>query len=261
MVAARMLWLSAALATVVAVGCGTDPSKNNPPDAAAADAVSDTDTQAGDADAQGTDAGDTLAADGDVQAADAADVQADAADVQVADADAQTVDADAQVADADAQAQDGDTQAQDADAQVQDADAQADGDTLVSDGDAQISDGDVALVDGDAASVDATADVVAALTITITNFAYAPVNLTVPAGAVVTVLNKDTVPHSVTSQATAGAFVPGAVAGVSFDSGVIAAGATGQFTIPLSAVSGTVVPYFCTVHPGTMANAAQITVQ
>jgi plastocyanin len=221
-----MLWLSAVLATVVAVGCGTDPSKNHPPDAAAADAVSDTDTQAGDADAQGTDAGDTLAADGDVQAA-------DAADVQVADADAQTVDADAQVADAD---------------------AQADGDTLVSDGNAQIG-------DGDAVSVDATADVAAALTITITNFAYAPVNLTVPAGAVVTVLNKDTVLHSVTSQATAGAFVPGAVAGVSFDSGVIAAGATGQFTVPLSAVSGTVVPYFCTVHPGTMANTAQITVQ
>lgn len=235
MVAARMLWLSAALAALLAVGCGTDPSKNNPPDAAAADAVSDTDTPGGDADAKGTDAGDTVAADGDVQGSDAADVQADVADVQVADADAQTADADAQVQDADAQADDADAQVQDADAQVQDADAQVD--------------------------ADATADVVAALTITIANFAYAPVNLTVPAGAVVTVLNNDTVPHSVTSQATAGAFVPGAVAGVSFDTGLIAAGATGQFTIPLGAVSGTVVPYFCTVHTSTMANAGQITVQ
>lgn len=96
--------------------------------------------------------------------------------------------------------------------------------------------------------------------IDIQNFAFSPANLDVPAGSTVTVTNADAVPHTVTSQSAPGAFTPGGVAGVSFDTGSIAGGASGTFTIPAGAPVGTVVPYYCTVHLGGMANAGQITV-
>jgi len=86
--------------------------------------------------------------------------------------------------------------------------------------------------------------------------AYSPATLSVPPGATVTVMNKDAMPHSVTSESTPGAFTPGAVNGVQFDSGA----ATGTFTfqVPANAPEGTVIPYYCTVHKGGMAtpNAA-----
>ncbi len=87
--------------------------------------------------------------------------------------------------------------------------------------------------------------------IVISGFAYAPLNLRAPAGATVTVLNRDSMAHSVTSEATAGAFTPGAVAGVSFDTGPF----TGNMSFPLpsDAPEHTVIPYYCSVHKGTMA--------
>jgi len=88
--------------------------------------------------------------------------------------------------------------------------------------------------------------------ITIQGSAYSPAMLAVPPGATVTVLNRDAMPHSVTSESTTGAFTPGAVNGVQFDSGAH----TGTFTfqvLPANAPDGTVIPYYCTVHKGAMA--------
>lgn len=84
--------------------------------------------------------------------------------------------------------------------------------------------------------------------ITVSNMTFSPLNLNVPPGATVNVLAS--AEHSVTSQATAGAFTPGAVAGISFDTGVF----VGQrsFPIPSSAADGTVIPYYCSNHLGTM---------
>lgn len=86
--------------------------------------------------------------------------------------------------------------------------------------------------------------------ITISGMRFSPLNLAVPPGKTVTVLNDDSMEHSVTSEASAGAFTPGSVAGVSFDTGNF----VGQrsFTIPATAPEGTVIPYYCRVHLGTM---------
>jgi len=103
-------------------------------------------------------------------------------------------------------------------------------------------------------------------TITIQGYAFSPLELTVDAGTTIRVVNLDSMAHTVTSEASDNAFVPGAVAGVSFDTGQVnpgtdtgggygyVRGATGSatFTIPASAPSGTVVPYFCVNHGGTM---------
>ena len=72
-------------------------------------------------------------------------------------------------------------------------------------------------------------------------------------------LNQDHEDHSVTSQGQLGAYVPGAVDGISFDTGVFAEGSR-TITIPGDAAPGTVIPYFCTVHPVMMANDGRITV-
>lgn len=87
--------------------------------------------------------------------------------------------------------------------------------------------------------------------LTISGLAFSPLDLQVPAGATVTVVNKDAMQHSVTSEASPGAFTPGAVGGVQFDTGPFTG--TRTFTIPANAATGTVIPYYCTVHLGTMA--------
>jgi plastocyanin len=80
--------------------------------------------------------------------------------------------------------------------------------------------------------------------------AFRPASLEVAPGAVVTVRNLDGMAHSVTSQASPGAFVAGGVAGVSFDTGPFISTAT--FTIPASAAVGTVIPFYCSTHLGLM---------
>jgi plastocyanin len=85
----------------------------------------------------------------------------------------------------------------------------------------------------------------------ITGMTFQPLDLQVMPGTVVTVWNYDGMPHSVTSQATAGAFTPGASAGVSFDTGPITAQAT--LTIPSTVPVGTVFHYYCSTHLGAMA--------
>ncbi len=87
--------------------------------------------------------------------------------------------------------------------------------------------------------------------IQIRGMAFNPVNLEAPAGATITVLNDDGIAHSVTSEAMAGAFTPGAVAGVSFDTGRFTGNMS--FTLPSGVPEHTVIPYYCTVHTSTMA--------
>ena len=86
--------------------------------------------------------------------------------------------------------------------------------------------------------------------ITIQGRAFSPLELSVPPGGTVTVVNDDAMPHSVTSEAAAGSFSPGGVAGVQFDTGQFMG--TKTFTIPASTPNGTVIPYYCSVHTSTM---------
>jgi plastocyanin len=88
--------------------------------------------------------------------------------------------------------------------------------------------------------------------ITIAGLAFTPLNLNVPPGGTVTVVNNDSMPHSVTSEAVAGTYVPGSVGGVQFDTGIFSGGQR-TFTIPANAVDKTVHPYFCRNHAGAMA--------
>jgi plastocyanin len=87
--------------------------------------------------------------------------------------------------------------------------------------------------------------------ITISSRTFSPANLSVPPGATVTVVNDDSLSHSVTSEEYPGSFTPGAVSGISFDTGVF----TGDqsFTVAAGAPDGAVVPYYCTVHKGMMS--------
>ncbi len=86
--------------------------------------------------------------------------------------------------------------------------------------------------------------------ITISGMSFSPLDLHAPPGATVTVVNRDGELHSVTSEASPNAFTFGAVNGVSFDTGAFTG--TRSFTLPSNAPSGTVVPFFCTVHAGAM---------
>jgi plastocyanin len=97
----------------------------------------------------------------------------------------------------------------------------------------------------------------ATFTMTIQGMAFSPENLTVAPGATVQVTNKDgSTPHSVTSESTAGTYVPGSVAGVSFDTGIFTG--SRSFTIPSSAPVGTVIPFFCRVHGPAMVDATKV---
>lgn len=97
------------------------------------------------------------------------------------------------------------------------------------------------------------------LVITIQDLTYSPENLIVPPGSTVLVRNLDVEPHSVTSQSAVGDYRRGAVAGVTFDTGTF----SGQrsFSLPQDAPSGTVIPYFCTVHLAGMRNQGRLTIR
>jgi plastocyanin len=87
--------------------------------------------------------------------------------------------------------------------------------------------------------------------ITIRNMSFSPPNLAAPAGATVTVLNRDAMVHSVTQQATAATYTPGAPAGTTpFDTGLFSG--TRTFTLPGGLADGTVLHYYCSNHTTTM---------
>ncbi len=89
-------------------------------------------------------------------------------------------------------------------------------------------------------------------TIVVRDFVYEPSNLKVPPGTAIHVINLDLEAHSVTSEAKLGDFVSGAVQGIEFDTGFIDTNNSASFSVPTSAVPGTVIPYFCTVHKSSM---------
>ncbi len=90
-------------------------------------------------------------------------------------------------------------------------------------------------------------------TVTISTLAFSPANLAVPAGATVTVVNRDSMPHSVTEEATAGAFTLGGPTGTTpFDTGLFVGTAT--FVVP-TAPEGPVLPYYCKSHTTLMIPA------
>jgi plastocyanin len=85
----------------------------------------------------------------------------------------------------------------------------------------------------------------------ISSMAYSPLNLAAPAGSTVTVINRDAMNHSVTSQAAPGSFTPGAAAGAPFDTGLFTGSRT--FRIPAGLADGTVLHYYCSSHGSLMA--------
>lgn len=92
----------------------------------------------------------------------------------------------------------------------------------------------------------------AGATITIQGYAYSPLELTVDAGTIVAVHNLDEHQHTVTSESTDNAFVPGRTNGVAFDTGTVEGNAWGVFTVPAEAPSGAVLPYYCVTHGAGM---------
>ena len=95
--------------------------------------------------------------------------------------------------------------------------------------------------------------------VTIGGMAFTPLDFTVDAGTQITLRNTDTTVHTMTSEAADFDYAPAAVAGVSFDVQVPAAtsssgGIPGEasFQIPGTAPSGTVIPYYCSIHKGSM---------
>jgi plastocyanin len=92
-------------------------------------------------------------------------------------------------------------------------------------------------------------------TLSIAGFAFSPADFTVDPGTVITVANDDSVAHTVTSETADNSFSPGAVSGISFNTGSIAPGGSATITIPSDATSGAVVPYYCQIHTSGMSPA------
>jgi plastocyanin len=87
--------------------------------------------------------------------------------------------------------------------------------------------------------------------VVITNMSYGPLDLAVPAGSTVTVVNRDAgMPHSVTQQAAPGTFTLGAPSGTPFDTGLFTG--TRSFVVPAGLAAGTVLHYYCSSHGATM---------
>ncbi|MEU1925088.1 cupredoxin domain-containing protein [Streptomyces albogriseolus] len=72
--------------------------------------------------------------------------------------------------------------------------------------------------------------------IVIENFTFSPADLQVRPGAKITVVNRDSVPHTVTATGDK----------TTFDTGNITGGATVTFTVPSTTGS---YSYICTIHP------------
>jgi plastocyanin len=86
--------------------------------------------------------------------------------------------------------------------------------------------------------------------ISISGMRYSPLNIQVPPGETVTVLNKDTsMPHSVTSQAAPGTYARGG--SFPFDTGEFVGGQR-TFIVPITAPDGTTLSYYCSYHGSQM---------
>ena len=93
--------------------------------------------------------------------------------------------------------------------------------------------------------------------LTISGYAYSPSNLAVAPGATVTVINRNTDAHSVTSTSSPTSFAPATVNGVFLDTGAFQG--TRRLIIPRTARPGMVIPFFCTEH-GRMMGTGTFTI-
>jgi plastocyanin len=90
--------------------------------------------------------------------------------------------------------------------------------------------------------------------VTISAYTFSPDPLVVPAGATVTVTNTDTVEHTAISEAAANDFTNAAAPGGWTFGVILNPGETQSFVVPTTIASGTVQPYYCSVHKSMMAN-------
>jgi hypothetical protein len=115
--------------------------------------------------------------------------------------------------------------------------------------------------------------------ITIQDFQFQPATLSVPAGATVSIINLDQVPHTVTSAVAADGFVAGSVDGVGFDTVVgpamlvdegpsafsndqqVLQPGTAEIRIPASAPAGATIPYFSRYDLDRMQDRPALVVQ
>jgi plastocyanin len=81
--------------------------------------------------------------------------------------------------------------------------------------------------------------------------------VTVPVGGTLHVVNNDSAPHTVTSQASAGAFSPGAPAGITAFDQTVSAGATKDIVIQGGA-AGTTIPFYCKFHTAMMSPGSPV---
>ncbi len=93
--------------------------------------------------------------------------------------------------------------------------------------------------------------------VTIANKTFSPTVLSASPGATVTVNNMDPYAHTFTSEAAENAYTPGGAGNVSFDTGSFTG--TAFVTIPVNAVVGTNVWFYCKIHT-TMMNQGYIRV-
>ena len=91
------------------------------------------------------------------------------------------------------------------------------------------------------------------LEITISSFAFSPVDLQALPGQTVQVFNTDAKPHTITSENAPDDFVGNAGDPKSFDTGLIEGDSQSSFTVPAAAQPGDVLYYYCTVHKNQMA--------
>lgn len=96
----------------------------------------------------------------------------------------------------------------------------------------------------------------AAPVLIIAGFSVTPARVTVPPGGTIIVFNDDVVKHTITSSASAGSGVPGPVNGVSIATPPFLR----EWTIPIPADApvGTVIPYFCEIHPDAPLERGEI---
>ena len=81
--------------------------------------------------------------------------------------------------------------------------------------------------------------------------------VTVPVGGTLHVVNNDSAPHTITSQASAGAFSPGAPAGITAFDQTVAAGGTKDIVIQGGA-AGATIPFYCKFHTAMMSPGSPV---
>ncbi len=92
----------------------------------------------------------------------------------------------------------------------------------------------------------------------IVDYTFVPPRITVAPGSAVLFLNLDGFQHAIATEAAAGSHVTAAAGGVSFETPPFTGSMT--VTVPATAAPGTVIPFFCWLHPGASVGDGEIVV-